>query len=206
MKVLMINGSPRENGNTMLALSEMKAVFEKEGIETEVIQIGKKGVRGCIACGSCFRTGKCVFDDDLVNETAKKFEEADGLVIGSPVYYAQPNGSLSAFVQRLFFSSHFDKCMKVGACVVADRRGGAATTFDALNKYFTISEMPVASAGYWNMVYGSQPGEAAQDLEGMVTVRTLARNMAFLMKAIALGKEQYGLPEKEPHQQTNFIR
>ena len=127
-------------------------------------------------------------------------------MIGSPVYYAQPNGSLSAFVQRLFFSSHFDKCMKVGACVVADRRGGAATTFDALNKYFTISEMPVASAGYWNMVYGSQPGEAAQDLEGMVTVRTLARNMAFLMKAIALGKEQYGLPEKEPHQQTNFIR
>ena len=205
MKVLMINGSPRKNSNTSLALNEMKKIFDQEGIEVVTVNVGKEALHGCMACGYCFKNGKCVFDDQ-VNETAKLFEEADGLVVGTPVYYAMPNGNLMAFLQRLFFSSHFDKRMKVGCGIMADRRGGATSTFDALNKFFTISEMPVASSGYWNMVYGTDPGEAAQDKEGMVTMRTLAKNMAFLMKSIALGKEAFGLPEKEKHEQTNFIR
>lgn len=205
MKVLLINGSPRVNGNTAIALNEMVKVFQEEGIESEVIQIGQKDIRGCIACGSCYKTGKCVFND-VVNECAAKFEESDGLVIASPVYYASANGTLISFLDRLFYSSHFDKCMKVGASVTIARRGGCSATFDELNKYFTINSMPVASSQYWNSVHGAKIGEANEDLEGLQTMRTLARNMSFLMKSIALGKEKYGLPEKESRQSTNFIR
>lgn len=205
MKVLLINGSPRVNGNTAIALNEMVKVFQEEGIESEVIQIGQKDIRGCIACGSCYKTGKCVFND-VVNECAVKFEESDGLVIASPVYYASANGTLISFLDRLFYSSHFDKCMKVGASVTIARRGGCSATFDELNKYFTINSMPVASSQYWNSVHGAKIGEANEDLEGLQTMRTLARNMSFLMKSIALGKEKYGLPEKEARQSTNFIR
>lgn len=205
MKVLMINGSPHEKGNTYVALHEMEKVFEKEGAETEILQVGNKAVRGCIACGSCMEKGKCVFDD-IVNEAAPKFEACDGLVIASPVYYASANATLIAFLDRLFYSTHFDKTMKVGASVVAARRGGLSATFDELNKYFTITGMPVASSQYWNSIHGRAIGEAAEDQEGLQTMRTLARNMTFLIKSIALGKEQYGLPEKEEPLRTNFIR
>ena len=205
MKVLMINGSPRTGGNTSIALKEMEQIFAAEGIDTEILQIGKMAVRGCIACQSCSKTGKCVFDD-IVNETAPKFESCDGLVVASPVYYASANATLIAFLDRLFYSTAFDKTMKVGASVVVARRGGLSSTFDELNKYFTISGMPVASSQYWNSVHGRKPGEAAQDEEGLQTMRTLARNMAFLMKSIALGKQTYGLPEKEAPAYTNFIR
>lgn len=205
MKVLMINGSPRANGNTAAALHEMEKVFAQEGVETEIIQVGGKDIRGCIACGKCFETGKCVFED-LVNETAPKFEACDGLVAGGPVYYASANATLVAFLTRLFYSTHFDKTMKVGASVVAARRGGLSAAFDELNKFFTISGMPVASSQYWNSVHGRAPGEAVQDAEGMQCMRTLARNMTFLMRGIALAKDQYGLPEKESPQRTNFIR
>ena len=204
MKVLMINGSPRENGNTAIALDEMKNVFEAEGVETEIVQVGNKNVRGCVACGRCAKLGKCVFDD-IVNELAPDFEEADGLVIASPVYYASANATLIAVLDRLFYSSHFDKTMKVGASIACARRGGCSATFDELNKYFTISNMPVASSQYWNSIHGRAPGEAQQDEEGKQTMRVLARNMAFLMKSIALGKEKYGLPEIEKHIFTNFI-
>lgn len=205
MNVLMINGSPRANGNTSIALKEMEKVFAQEGVETEIIQIGNKDIRGCIACGSCAEKGKCVFDD-MVNEIAPKFEACDGLVVASPVYYASANATLIAFFDRLFYSTPFDKTMKVGASVVAARRGGLSATYDELNKYFTISSMPVASSQYWNSIHGAMPGEGAQDEEGLQIMRTLARNMTFLMKSIALGKEKYGLPEKEPFQRTNFIR
>ncbi len=204
MKVLILNGSPKAGGNTAIALNEMVTVFDAEGIDTEVVQIGNKDIRGCVACGSCSGTGKCVFDD-IVNELAPKFEEADGLVIASPVYYASANATLIACLDRLFYSSHFDKTMKVGASVVVARRGGCSATYDELNKYFTISGMPVASSQYWNSVHGSTPGQAVKDLEGLQVMRVLARNMAFLMKSIALGKEKYGLPEKEEHAWTNFI-
>lgn len=205
MKVLMVNGSPRVDGNTTIALREMEKVFAAEGVETDTIQIGNKDIRGCIACGTCFEKGKCVFDD-MVNETQSKFEACDGLVIASPVYYASANGTLISFLDRLFYSSPFDKSMKVGASVVVARRGGLSATFDELNKYFMISNMPVASSQYWNSVHGRVQGEAAQDAEGLQTMRTLARNMTFLMKSIALGKEKYGMPEKEPFERTNFIR
>lgn len=205
MKVLMINGSPRANGNTFTALHEMEKIFTQEGIETRILQIGSKDIRSCIACGSCGKNGKCVFDD-IVNETAAEFEACDGLVVGSPVYYASANATLIAFLTRLFYSTTFDKSMKVGAGVVAARRGGLSATFDELNKFFTISGMPVASSQYWNSIHGAGPGEAVQDAEGLQTMRTLARNMSFLMKSIALGKEKYGIPEKEPFQRTNFIR
>lgn len=205
MKVLMLNGSPRANGNTARALEEMKRVFEEGGAEVEIIQVGNKPVRGCIACGKCAEKGKCVFDD-LVNETAPKFESCNGLVIASPVYYASANGSLVAFLDRLFYSSHFDKRMKVGASVAVARRAGTTATFDQLNKYFTICGMPVASSDYWNEVHGRAPGEAEADAEGMQTLRTLARNMMFLMESIALGKERFGLPEREARVFTNFIR
>lgn len=205
MKVLMINGSPRVNGNTAVALGEMEKIFAAEGVETDTVQIGNKDIRGCIACGTCFEKGKCVFDD-LVNETQPKFEACDGLVIASPVYYASANGTLISFLDRLFYSAPFDKSMKVGASVVVARRGGLSATFDELNKYFMISNMPVASSQYWNSVHGRVQGEAAQDAEGLQTMRTLARNMTFLMKSIALGKEKFGLPEKEPGKKTNFIR
>lgn len=204
-KVLIINGSPRVGGNTSIALSEMIKVFEAEGVETELVQIGNRDIRGCIACGTCYKNGKCVFDD-VVNELAPKFEAADGLVIASPVYYASANATLIACLDRLFYSTGFDKTMKVGASVVVARRGGLSATFDELNKYFTICGMPVASSQYWNSVHGREKGEAAQDLEGLQTMRVLARNMTFLMKSIALGKEKYGLPEKEEWQPTHFIR
>ena len=205
MKVLMLNGSPRKNGNTAAALRQMEAVFVQEGIEVQTVQVGSKPIRGCVACGSCARTGKCAFDD-IVNELAPVFEQSDGLVVASPVYYASANATLVALLDRLFYSTGFDKTMKVGASVVTARRGGASATFDELNKYFTISGMPIASSQYWNSIHGGAPGEAEQDAEGLQTMRTLARNMAFLMKSIALGREKYGLPEKESPQWTNFIR
>ena len=205
MKVLMINGSPRPNGNTSLALQEMENIFKAEGIETETIQIGNKSIRGCIACGKCAELGKCVFDD-AVNEIAPKFEACDGLVVGSPVYFASANATLVALLTRLFYSTPFDKTMKVGAAVAVARRGGLSATFDELNKFFTISGMPVASSQYWNSVHGREPGQAAQDAEGLQTMRTLARNMTFLMRSIQLGREKYGLPEREAPQRTHFIR
>lgn len=205
MKVLMINGSPKANGNTSIALAEMEKIFLQDGIEAETVQVGSKAVRGCIACNSCSQNGKCVFDD-VVNQLAPKFQEADGLVIASPVYYASANATLIATLDRLFYSTRFDKTMKVGASVAVARRGGCSSTFDELNKYFTISGMPIASSQYWNSVHGGKPGEALEDAEGLQTMRALARNMTFLMRSIALGKAQYGLPEQEPHQFTNFIR
>lgn len=205
MKVLMINGSPRVDGNTSIALKEMEQVFLQEGIEVETVQVGNQAVRGCIACGYCGKNGKCVFDD-VVNELAPKFEEADGLVVASPVYYASANATLIAVLDRLFYSTHFDKTMKVGASVVCARRGGCSATFDELNKYFTISNMPVAPSQYWNSIHGREKGEAVQDEEGKQTMRVLAGNMSFLMKSIALGKEQFGLPEKEERVATHFIR
>lgn len=205
MKVLIINGSPRPNGNTSVALNEMIGVFNAEGIETELVQIGSKDIRGCIACGSCKKSGKCAFND-VVNELAPKFAEADGLVVASPVYYASANATLIACLDRLFYSTGFDKTMKVGASVAVARRGGCSATFDELNKYFTISGMPVASSRYWNSVHGKEPGQASEDTEGLLTMRALARNMTFLIRSIALGKEKYGLPEKEPWSQTSFIR
>ena len=204
IKVLMINGSPRAEGNTALALREMERVFAEQGIQVETVQIGGQAIRGCVACNGCAKLGKCVYDD-IVNELAVKFEKADGLVVASPVYYASANATLIACLDRLFYSSHFDKTMKVGASVVCARRGGCSATFDELNKYFTISGMPVASSQYWNSVHGRIPGEAEGDGEGRQTMRTLARNMAFLMKSIALGKEQFGLPEKEERISTNFM-
>lgn len=205
MKVLAINGSPRVDGNTNLALDEMKKVFDAEGIEFEIIQLGTKDVHGCIACNHCGKTGKCVFDD-IVNEIAPKFEAADGLVVASPVYYASANATLIACLDRLFYSTHFDKTMKVGASVVCARRGGCSSTFDELNKYFTISNMPIASSQYWNSIHGLSRGEAERDGEGKQTMRTLARNMAFLIKSISLGKEKYGMPKKEGPIETHFIR
>ena len=205
MKVLMLNGSPRKEGNTFIALREMEEIFHQEGIETEIVPVGNQAVRGCVACYYCKENGKCVFDD-LVNETAPKLEACDGLVVASPVYFGSANATIVAFMDRLFYSTLFDKSMKVGACVVTARRGGITATFDELNKYFTISGMPVASSQYWNSVHGREMGEAAQDGEGLQTMRTLARNMAFLMKSIALGKAQYGLPEKEAPIRTHFIR
>lgn len=205
MKVLMINGSSRQNGNTALALKEMEKVFAANNIETETVMIGNQDIRGCTACGFCSNNGRCVFND-AVNETAPKFEACDGLVIGTPVYYASANGTLISFLDRLFYSTSFDKTMKVGAAVAAARRGGLTSTFDELNKYFTICGMPVASGQYWNGVHGLKDGEAEQDGEGMQQMRTLAANMSFLMKSIALGKEKYGLPEKEKRISTHFIR
>lgn len=205
MNVLMINGSPRGNGNTTIALREMKNVFAQEGIEVTELNVGAKAIRGCIACNKCAELGKCVFDD-AVNEAAPLLAKADGVVVASPVYYASANGNLISFLDRLFYSCRCDLTMKVGASVVCARRGGCSATFDELNKYFTISGMPLASSQYWNSIHGRLPGEAEQDEEGKQTMRALARNMAFLMKSIALGKEAYGLPEKEPRVATNFIR
>ena len=192
MKILMLNGSPRPHGNTAAALEEMEKVFAAEGLETELIHVGNRDIRGCIACGRCAETGRCVFDD-IVNELSPKFEACDGLVVGSPVYYASANATLVAFLTRLFYSTPFDKTMKVGASVVVARRGGLSSTFDELNQY-------------WNSIHGREAGEARQDAEGLQTMRTLARNMSFLVKSIALGRERYGLPEKEEFQRTDFIR
>ena len=205
MQVLMLNGSPHPKGSTDAALREMEAVFHQEGIQTEIIHVGNLPIRGCVACGGCRKTGKCVFDD-IVNEIAEKFRASDGLVVGSPVYYASANATLVALLQRLFHSTAFDKTMKVGAAVASARRGGLTATFDELNKFFTISGMPVASGQYWNGIHGSNGEHAQQDGEGLQMMRSLARNMAFLMKSIALGKEKYGLPEEEAPVRTNFIR
>lgn len=205
MNVLMINGSPRGNGNTAIALREMENVFAQEGIEVTELNVGAKAVRGCIACNKCAELGKCVFDD-AVNEAAPLLVKADGVVVASPVYYASANGNLISFLDRLFYSCRCDLTMKVGASVVCARRGGCSATFDELNKYFTISGMPLASSQYWNSIHGRLPGEAEQDEEGKQTMRALARNMAFLVKSITLGKEAYGLPEKEPRVATHFIR
>ena len=205
MKILMINGSPHKEGNTAIALKEMERIFCSEGMETQTVCLGTGAIRGCIACGSCKKNGKCAFDD-TVNQAAAVFEESDGLVIASPVYYASANGTLISFLDRLFYSAPFDKTMKVGASVAVARRGGPAATHDELDKKFTISRMPGASRQYWNGVHGAAPGEASRDEEGLQTMRTLARNMAFLIKSIALGRAQYGLPEKEAPCKTNFIR
>ena len=204
MKVLIINGSPRIGGNTSIAVREMEKTFAEEGIETETLQIGNKNIRGCIACDKCAETGRCVFDD-AVNEAAEKFERADGLVVASPVYFASANATLTAFLDRLFYSTHFDKTMKVGASVVCARRGGCSSTFDELNKYFTITNMPLASSQYWNSIHGRGKGEAEMDEEGKQTMRVLARNMSFLIKSIALGRERFGLPKTEEHVWTHFI-
>ena len=202
-KVLLLNGSPHPHGCTATALEEMEKTFRQEGIETELIQVGSKSIRGCIACGQCGKLGRCVFDD-LVNETAPKFREADGLVVGSPVYYGSPNGTLLAFLDRLFYSSSYSKHMKVGAAVVSCRRGGNTASFDVLNKYFTISGMPVASSTYWNQVHGFSAEDVKKDLEGLQTMRNLARNMAFLIRAIGAEKEKSGLPKTERGSFTSF--
>ena len=202
-KVLLLNGSPHVKGCTARALEEMIKTFEAEGIETELVQVGNKPVRGCIACGSCSKTGKCVFDD-IVNEVAPKFEAADGLVLGSPVYYGSPNGNLLSLADRLFYSTGFSKHMKVGAAVVSCRRGGNTASFDVLNKYFTISGMPVASSTYWNQVHGFTAEDVEKDLEGLQVMRNLARNMSFMIKAIADAKEKYGYPLVERSAFTSF--
>ena len=202
-KVLLLNGSPHVHGCTATALDEMIKVFEEEGVETELIQVGIKEIRGCVACGSCSLTGKCVFDD-LVNEVAPKFEQADGLVVGSPVYYGSPNGTILSFMDRLFYSTEFSKQMKVGAAVVSCRRGGNTASFDALNKYFTISGMPVASSTYWNQVHGFTAEDVKKDLEGLQTMRNLARSMSFMIKAFADAKEKYGYPVFERDSFTSF--
>jgi len=203
-RVLIINGSPRQNGNTALALGEMEKIFRENGIEVTTVQLGGCEVRGCIACNVCKESGRCIFDD-AVNQIAPVFEKADGLVVASPVYFASANATLIAFLDRLFYSTKFDKTMKVGASVVCARRGGCSATFDELNKYFAISGMPIASSQYWNSVHGRDEGESALDTEGMQTMRTLARNMSFLIKSIALGRAELGLPEKERTVKTNFI-
>lgn len=205
IKVLMLNGSPRESGNIALAFHEMEKVFEDSGVEYENILLGRTDIRGCIACETCRKNGKCVFND-IVNELSAKFEEADGLVIGSPVYYGSANGTLMSALQRMFYSTHFDKSLKVGASVVSARRSGCTATFDELNKFFTLSNMPVATSQYWNNIYGWEPGEGKVDDEGMQVMRVLARNMVFLMKSIKLGKQEIGLPGTEPRVWTNFTR
>lgn len=205
MKVLMLNGSPRIDGNTTIALKEMEKEFLKEGIEVEIIQVGNLAIRGCIACNYCYKNDKCGIND-IVNEISEKFKVADALVVASPVYYASANGTLISCLDRLFYSSHFDKRTKVGASVVVARRGGCSSTFDELNKYFSISGMPIATSQYWNSVHGRKVGEATQDLEGLQTMRTLAKNMIFLMKSISLGIREFGLPEVEKPEHTNFIK
>ena len=205
MKVLIINGSPRENGNTCIAIDEMKKLFEANDVECEIVRVGNLAIRGCISCNYCYKNKKCVFND-IVNELALKFEEADGLVVASPVYYASANGTLISLLDRLFYSSSFDKSFKVGASIAVARRGGCSSTFDELNKYFTISNMPIVSSQYWTSVHGRRVGEASLDYEGLQTMRTLANNMIFLMKCIKLGKEKFGLPEKEIHVSTDFIK
>ena len=205
MKVILINGSPNARGCTYTALQEVEKILNAESIDTEIIQIGHKDIRGCIGCRQCKKIGKCIFDD-CVNDVVAKFIECDGIVIGSPVYFASANGTLVSFIDRLFYSSHCDKTMKVGAAVVSARRGGCSATFDELNKYFTISSMPVVSSQYWNSVHGYTAEDVRKDAEGLQTMRVLGKNMAFLIKSIQLGKEKYGLPEKEKSVHTHFIR
>ena len=203
MKVLILNGSPRSHGCTARALEEVEKTLHEEGIETETVLVGNKDVRGCIACRSCASTGKCVFDD-IVNEIAPKFESADGIIIGTPVYYAGSNGTILSLLDRLFFSTHFDKSMKVGASVISSRRAGSTSAYDEVNKYFGICSMPIVTSTYWNEVHGSKAEDVEKDKEGLQTMRNLGRNMAFLMKSIQLGKEKYGLPKNEKGTFTNF--
>lgn len=203
MKVLILNGSPNEKGCTARALKEVEMILNNEGIETEIVQVGKSSLRGCLSCGYCGEHGKCVMND-LVNEVAAKFETADGLLIGSPTYYAGANGTLISLLDRLFMSTGFNKTMKVGASVISSRRGGSTSVFDEINKYFTICGMPVASSTYWNEVHGFTPEDVEKDLEGLQTMRNLGRNMAFLIKAINDAKEKYGLPKKERDYFTCF--
>ena len=205
MKVLLINGSPHKNGTTFTALTEAMNALISEGIEAEIVQVGSRGVRGCTGCLACKKTGRCAIDDE-VNEVAKKFEDADGIIVGSPVYFASPNGSLISFMDRLFYSTHFDKTMKVGAAVVCARRGGCTATFDVINKYFAITGMPIAPSTYWNQVHGANGEDALLDAEGMQTMRNLAYNMAFMIKSIAMGKEKLGMPRKDTGARTSFIR
>lgn len=205
MKVLLINGSPNVHGNTAFALDQMIDVFHTNNVETELIQVGSKYIRGCIACRKCHSIGKCVFDD-LVNQVSPILAQADGVIIGSPVYYAAPNGTLISFLDRLFYSNTADLTMKVGASIVCARRGGCTATMDVLNKYFSISSMPIAASTYWNQIHGGAPGEAAMDPEGIRTMRNLAKNMVFLMEAIARERNSSGLPEKETPVFTNFVR
>jgi multimeric flavodoxin WrbA len=206
MKVLIINGSPKPNGNTFIALDEVSKSLESEGVDTEIVHVGSKPIRGCLACGQCGGLKECV-THDLVNEVLVKFKDADGLIVGSPVYYASPAGTLVSFLDRLFYASKFDKTMKVGASVAVARRGGTTATFDVLNKYFTISNMPIVSSSYWNNVHGAAPGEAKDDAEGLQTMRRLGKNMAFLIKAIRLAKDVMPLPAlDEMRQITSFIR
>ena len=205
MKVLIVNGSPRINGNSSILVKELKGIFAKENIEVDEYQIGSKAVRGCMACGYCYTHGECVFKDD-VNDLAKRFESADGLIVISPVYYGSANGSIISLLDRLFYSSHFSKRFKVGAAFAVARRGGTTATFDELNKYFTISQMPVASGRYWNNGFGLTEGQINQDEEGLQNARVVARNMVFLMKAIKDAKEKYGLPETEEVKFTHFIK
>lgn len=204
MKVLLINGSPNKNGCTFTGLTEVADTLKQEGIETEIIHVGNKDIRGCIACHKCKQTGRCIFKD-IVNEVQPKFEACDGIVVGSPVYFASANGTLISFIDRLFYSTPVDKTMKVGAAVVSCRRGGSSATFDELNKYFTISSMPIVSSQYWNSIHGYTPEDVRNDKEGMQIMRTLGRNMAFMLKSIQLGKEKYGLPVKEKRVYTNFL-
>ncbi len=204
-KVLLINGSPHPQGCTFVALDEVRKTLEQEGIETKLLHVGHRAVRGCVACGFCNANGRCVFDDDPVNEAARLFEEADGLIVGSPVYYGSPNGTMLAFLDRLFYSTSFSKHMKIGAGVVSCRRGGNTASFDVLNKYFTISGMPLASSTYWNQIHGCTPEQARKDLEGLRTMRNLGRNMAFLIRAVAAQKEKEGLPLEEHKEFTSFM-
>ncbi len=207
MNVLLINGSPHANGCTATALGVVARTLEGEGIGTTTVHVGHKDIRGCIGCYKCREIERCVFNNDPVNEVATKFKEADGIVIGSPVYYAGPNGTLISFLDRLFFSTQFEKRFKVGAAVVSARRMGTTATLDTLNKYFTISEMPIVSSRYWNAVHGNTEEEVLKDEEGLQTMRVLGRNMAFLIRAIAREREASGLPEQEPRRiATNFIR
>lgn len=203
MKVLILNGSPRVNGCTARALEEVSKTLNEEGIETETINVGNKDIRGCIACNSCSKTGKCVFND-IVNDIAVKFENADGIIIGSPVYYAGSNGTIISLLDRLFYSTHFDKTMKVGACVLSSRRAGSTSAMDEINKYFTICSMPIVSSSYWNEVHGFKARDVEKDKEGLQTMRNLGRNMTFMIKAINLGKEKYGLPKVEKGEFTSF--
>lgn len=203
-KIMILNGSPKADGCTATALHEMIKIFHEEGMDTELIHVGNKVIRGCLSCGYCEKNGKCVINDDLVNEIAPKFESADGLVVGSPVYYGSPNGTILALLDRLFYSTSFSKQMKVGAAVVSCRRGGNTASFDVLNKYFTISSMPVASSTYWNQVHGFTSEDVKKDLEGLQTMRNLARNMSFMINAFAEAKEKYGLPKQEQEAFTSF--
>ena len=205
MKVLIINGSPRLEGNSVKLTKEITNVFDKENIEYEIYQVGTKAIRGCMACGYCYTHDGCVFKDD-VNQLAESFRNSDGLIIMSPVYYGSANGSLISLLDRLFYSSHFDKRYKVGAAFAIARRAGTTATFDELNKYFALTQMPVASGRYWNNGFGREPGQIEKDEEGLQNARIVARNMVFLMRAIADAKEKYGLPESEDIKFTHFIK